>query len=122
MDIQSKIIEKAEQANFQLLTNEPAKLEKYFIQNVLSPIVDSITRINNNFYGITFNGQETKIRLIDKFIIIDKKEDSVHFYTDYNDGYLTLLKIEFSEGKATSEGKLLTKKMLLKAIEEVFED
>lgn len=116
-----KILQRAEEYNFQLLTSSPLKLKDYFLREIVAPVAQKVININRDFYSVSKNSSETKVVFINETIVITVSEDKLKIFKEFEDGLLILLIVDYVDSKGYVGDHLLTKEKLVSTLESVFE-
>jgi len=116
-----RILQRAKEINFQLMTSSPQKLKDYFLIQIVAPVGKNVLGINNKFYSVSNDGAETIVKLVDETIVITVSDNKVEIHKKYKDGSLILLIVDFVDDKGYVGDHLLTKEKLIATLESVFE-
>lgn len=93
--ILGKIIKNAQEKQFLQKISTPEGLMKYFISEIIAPIAKEVMNINPSFYGVDKRSDETEIRVVDKKILIKRKDNTLLFCQEIDNSWVVVRTVYF---------------------------
>ncbi|MFY2307652.1 hypothetical protein ACOSZE_09320 [Lysinibacillus fusiformis] len=102
--LQEAVLKRAKEYNFQLRTSDSNKLKEYVFNEIITPMVDNVTKVRTDFYNVTHLSDGIEIVLVDKKIKLQTAQDNFCILEDRGDSSLMLLSVVFENDIAHVKG------------------